>query len=137
MSVTDPLDGADIGTTETVTETGEIWVGGLRHDATSGSDRLVDDRVTEIEVFEDEYGDTCLRVTVESDVTKRLPRRWDTAREPRTDSERQAARRKRWVGRAISGGVMGTTLAVAVVLLALAILGAIRHVPRPHPGVGR
>lgn len=100
MTDDDPLNGADIGDTVTVRETTDIWVGGLLDaDATEGSDRLADSEVVATEVVTDEYGDQHLRVTVESDVTKRLPRRWDTAREPRTDSERRQARRDRWASR--------------------------------------
>lgn len=100
MSDADPLDRADIGETVTVRETTDIWVGGLLDaDATEGSDRLADSEVVATEVVTDEYGDQHLRVTVESDVTKRLPRRWDAARQPRTDSERRQARRDRWASR--------------------------------------
>jgi hypothetical protein len=96
MSDADPLADADVGETVTIEHTEEIWLGQLEADHASGSDRFGDRRVSNVEVVEDEYGDQHLAVTVESDVTKRLPRRWDTARDPRTDSERRQARRDRW-----------------------------------------
>jgi len=99
----DPLDGADMGETATVTETNEIWLGQLASEDVRGSDRLADHRLVDATVVTDEHGEQSLAVTVESDVTKRLPRRWDACREPRTDSERATARRSRWVSRAITG----------------------------------
>lgn len=124
MTDDDPLDGADIGDTATVRETTDIWVGGLEADATEGSDRLADSEVVDTEVVTDEYGDQHLRVTVESDVTKRLPRRWDAAREPRTDSERRQARRETWISRGITATVTGVTLGLGLIVTNYVMKGA-------------
>ena len=110
MSADDPLEGADIGETVTVSETTDIWVGGLEADATEGSDRIADSEVVGSEVVTDEYGDQHLRVTVESDVTKRLPRLWDRSDAPRTDSERAQARRKKWGRWGVTALTTGSTL---------------------------
>ncbi|MFW6382890.1 MAG: hypothetical protein ACOCZD_02500 [Haloferacaceae archaeon] len=112
---TDPLDGADIGETETVTVRRRLWVGDLESDACRGSDRIADSEVVDTEIVVND-GEEYLAVTIESDVTKRLPRNWDTCREPRTHSERVAARRRRWRRRA------GTAIPlVAAVALSFAI----------------
>jgi len=116
MTDDDPLDGADIGDTATIRETTDIWVGGLEADATEGSDRMADSEVVDTAVVTDEYGDQHLRVTVESDVTKRLPRRWDAAREPRTDSERRQSRRETWISRGITATVTAVTLGLGLVV---------------------
>lgn len=99
MNDDDPLDGADIGETVTVRETSDFWVPALASDATDGSDRMADNEVVETKVVTNSRGGKELRVTVESDVTKRLPRRWDQSDTPRTDSERRQARRRRWASR--------------------------------------
>lgn len=96
MTQSDPLDGADIGDTETVTVTRELWIGDLEADACVGSDRLAESTVIGTETVTNEYGDEYLAVTVESEVTKRLPTRWDSCQEPRTEKEHQQARREKW-----------------------------------------
>ena len=78
---TDPLDGADVGETETVSKTRELWLGDIASDAVRGSDRFADHRLADATLVTDEHGEKHLSVTVESDVTKRLPRQWDRARE--------------------------------------------------------
>lgn len=96
MSGDDPLADADIGETVTVQNTEEVWIDRFEDPNARGSDRFRDSRITNVELVEDEYGDPSVAVTVESEVTKALPRRWDTARAPRTDSEQRQARRRRW-----------------------------------------
>jgi len=112
----DRLDGADLGETETVTTSTEIWLGELeKSEQTSGSDRIVTDReLIDATVVTDERGDQMLAVTVESDVMKRLPYRWDTASQPRTERERRRARRKKWASR----GVRAISLLLPVALTA-------------------
>jgi hypothetical protein len=79
----DPLEGADIGETATVTEESELWLGDYADfEATVGSDRIADHEVVEIEPYTDEHGDQMLRLTVESEVTKTLPHRWATGLDP-------------------------------------------------------
>ena len=73
----DPLDGADIGETVTVDHTEEMWVGDLEPAEWWGSDRYSDTRVVETEVVTNEHGEDYLQITIESDVTKTLPHRWD------------------------------------------------------------
>jgi len=110
----EPLDGADVGDTATVTETQELWIGDLAHDDTRGSDRFADHRVTDTEVVTDEYGEQVLRVTVASDMTKRVGRNWD--REPWGGAESGSESRSTWVRRAINAGVTGLSLAIGLVV---------------------
>ena len=112
----DPLADADVGETVTIEHTEEIWLGQLESEHASGTDRFADRRVSNVEVVTDEYGEQHLAVTVDSDVTKRLPHAWDTASEPRTDSERRDARRKRWLRHAGSIGVNLTVLGIALAI---------------------
>jgi hypothetical protein len=119
MSETDdPLEGADIGETVAVENQSELWLGELAdHDQTAGSDRYATHELADAEIRTDEYGDKHLVVTVESEVTKKLPRRWDDCREPRTDEEAQQARRRRWIG-----GILkhGSTVAIFGIAAAIA-----------------
>ena len=108
----DPLDGADVGDTATVTETQELWIGDLAHDDTHGSDRFADHRVTDTEVVTDEYGEQVLRVTVASDMTKRVGRNWD--REPWGGADSGDDQPSTWVRRATTLGVTGLSLAIGV-----------------------
>jgi len=96
MSDADPLADADVGETVTVDHTEELWLGQLESEHARGTDRFADRRVSNVEIVTDEHGDTLLAVTVTSDVTKQLPHAWDRCQEPRTDAERQTARRTRW-----------------------------------------
>ena len=96
MTDQDPLEGADIGETVTLTETSEIWLGEIESDASFGSDRLSERRLDDVELVTNEHGDKHLQITVESEVTKTLPRRWDYSQEPRTEREEVQARRNRW-----------------------------------------
>jgi len=112
----DPLDGADVGETKTVRNTSQLWLGRLASEDGAGSDRFADHRLVDATVVTDEYGDEMLRVTVESDVTKRLPHRWDTCREPRTDDERASQRRATWVRRGITAVATAIPLAIGVVV---------------------
>ena len=112
----DPLADADVGETVTVTTTEEIWLGQLESEHASGTDRFADRRVSDVEVVTDEYGEQYLAITVDSDVTKRLPHAWDTASAPRTDSERRKARLQRWGSRVATllPLVVTGTVAIAV-----------------------
>ena len=118
MTSDDPLDGADIGETVAISETQDIWLGQLESEHAKGSDRLSERNIEDVEVVTDDFGEQVLRVTVGSDVTKRLPRRWDYASEPRTESERQKQRRKTWKRRfvsiAINLGVVTAAVGIAV-----------------------
>jgi len=76
----DPLEGAGVGDTETVEHTAELWLGNLADDSTRGGDRFAEHELAGAEVRTNEYGDRVLHVTVQSDVTKRLPRHWDRER---------------------------------------------------------
>ena len=96
MSDDDPLEAADIGDTETVTVTRELWVGNLEADACRGSDRLADSEIVATEIVTNEHGEEHLAVTVESEITKRLPHRWDACQQPRTETEHREARRSVW-----------------------------------------
>lgn len=169
MTDRDLLEGADIGETRTITETRELWVRDLEAEACRGTDRLADSEIVDVEQTTDEYGDAVLAVTVESDVTKRLPYDWDSANQPRTDRERTQARRRKWARRGVRavstliplgvGLVVADTVmaelagkivvggepipepsmipVVVILLLGVAIVYMIQHLPRPGPGVGR
>ena len=117
MTEHDPLDGADIGDTVTVTNTEEIWLGHLEAGDATGTDRISDMRVDDVEVVTNEHGDKHLAVTVESEITKRLPHRWDACQQPRTETEQREARRSVWkrrIGRVVPMAVtLGVSLAIA------------------------
>ena len=114
----DPLDGADIGDSETVTVTRELWLGDLEADAAKGSDRSSESEVIATEVVTDEFGEEYLAVSVRSDITKRLPRNWDYSQAPRTETERKQARREKWKRRVAGAlplaGVLGLSFAIAM-----------------------
>lgn len=108
-----PLDGAAIGETRRIREQN------LHHginsvpDSYFGSDRLCDDYdIVDVEVVERDGDVNDFIVHWEGDVTKRLPRYWDTATEPRTKKEERQQRRKELVRKAISG--LGTLIPVGV-----------------------
>ena len=109
MSADDPLEGADIGDTETVEHTAEMWLGDLADEQTRGSDRFATHEVRDIEVRTDEYGDQILDVTVESEVTKRLTYRWDhEARESGTQTREHSMLRE------VGGTLLGVGVAIGV-----------------------
>lgn len=101
----DPLEGADVGESKFVSETRTIHAIDLQPDAFRGSDRFGEVTVGDIEVVEDEYGDDEIQITLEGEVTKQLPARWDYHREPVTEAEKIKAKRRTWsrrVGRAVA-----------------------------------
>jgi len=112
MSDDDPLADADIGETATVEATTELWVGDLAADAVRGTDRFATHDIAGVEVRTDERGEQVLDVTVRSDVTKQLPRRWDrTARATPTAS---TPSRWRHIGSLLLGAAVVTGVAVAL-----------------------
>jgi hypothetical protein len=116
----DPLADADIGETATVEATTELWAGDLAADAVRGSDRFASHDIATVEVRTNERGNQVLDVTVRSDVTKQLPRRWDrTARDTPT-----ASTPSRW--RHVGGLLLGAAVALGVsVALTQRMLGAL------------
>lgn len=108
----DPLADADIGTTATVESTADLWLGDLADDATRGSDRYATHEIADVTVRTDEYGDRVAEVTVRSDVTKRLPWRWD--REPHTHATPTEPSRWRQLGGLLLGAGLAGTVAVAL-----------------------
>lgn len=95
----DPLDGAPIGQTETVTETQTLRGINYVPDEFFGHDRFGEFGIADVEVIESAEGDVDdIRVTWEGEMTKQLPRRWDQHNEPVTDEEKQQARRRKWLG---------------------------------------
>ncbi|QKG91668.1 hypothetical protein HPS36_01960 [Halorubrum salinarum] len=119
MSEEDPLDGVGICETEIVHE--ENLHHGINSvpDSFFGSDRLCDDYdIVEIEVVEREGDVNDFIVHWEGEVTKRLPRYWDRATEPRTEREKRQQRREEWGRKAISALAtvfpLGIGFAVAV-----------------------
>lgn len=120
MSSDDPLADADIGESITVEATAEMWAGDLAADAVRGTDRFATHDIAGVEVRTNERGNQVLEVTVRSDVTKQLPRRWDRApRDTPTASEPS-----RW--RQLGGLLLGAALATGVsVALTKRMLGAL------------
>ena len=116
MNDADPLADADVGATVTIEHTEEIWLGQLESEHASGTDRFADRRVSNVEVVTDEYGEQYLAVTVDSDVTKRLPYRWDESAAPRTETERQQARRTKWKRRVATIGVNLTVVGIGLAI---------------------
>lgn len=113
----DPLEGVNVGESVTLTETQEIWLGDLEARKAMGTDRYSEPEVVDIEIVENEYGDKHLAVTVESEVTKRLPLRWDA--EPvssRPHTDRDASDFSRWIGPVVTiGSVIGVGVVAASV----------------------
>jgi len=126
MTDADPLADADVGETVTIENTEQVWIDRFEDPNARGGDRFRQSRVTNVELVEDEYGDPSVAVTVESDVTKRLPRRWDACREPRTDSERKQARRERWGSRLARLLPIPVTLGLGLVVTNYVMKGAAR-----------
>lgn len=110
----DPLDGASIGETTTVTETVDLYGINMAPDVFFGSDRFGDADIVDVEIVEtggEDYNN--LKVTWEGDMTKRLPRRWDYHREPVTETEKKAAARKKWLSRGIQAASLVIPLGLA------------------------
>lgn len=109
-SVQDPLEGADVGETRTVRRSRTLNPIDLQPSAFWGTDRQGEARIVDVDVIQDEdhaFADE-VRITWEANLTKKLPRNWDKAKEPRTEAEEKSARRRKWIKR-----IAGT---VAVVL---------------------
>jgi len=79
MSEDDPMDGARVGETRTLTRTVDIYPVDYEPSEWFGRDRDRQAlRVGDTEVYTEEYGDEQLRVTIEADVTKQLPATFDS-----------------------------------------------------------
>lgn len=110
----DPLYGADVGETRTVTRSKTLHGINFEPREFYGTDRQADIRVADLEVVEDDEGNEHnIRITWEADLTKNLPRRWDYCREPRTDEEQATARRKRWLGKVAKAGALMLPFGIA------------------------
>jgi len=136
----DPLDGADVGETATVSRTVELRGVDYGPGEAFASDRMHGDlKVASVDVVErDEY--ESVEVTFETEVTKILPRRWDRRVAPVTDSERRQARRQKWLASAskLAAFVIPTIVSVAVGLhvinnLAMTVNGEMVSAPDPIP----
>jgi len=120
MSSDDPLADADIGESITVEATAEMWAGDLAADAVRGTERFATHDIAGVEVRTNERGNQVLDVTVRSDVTKQLPRRWDRA----PSDTPTASEPSRW--RQLGGLLLGAALATGVsVALTKRMLGAL------------
>lgn len=99
----DPLDGADVGETRTVTRSKTLHGVDFEPREFYGTDRQRDIRIDDISVVGDDQGEPRdVEITWEAELTKCLPPRWDHAREPRTEAEEKQARRRKWMRRGIS-----------------------------------
>jgi hypothetical protein len=116
MTDDDPLRNADLGDSATVRETRTFWLPALASDDADGDDRFADHEVVDTRVVTNSRGGRELRVTTESEVTKRLPRNWDRSDAPRTDSERRAQRRERWGSRVARLLPIPVTLGIGLVV---------------------
>jgi hypothetical protein len=99
MSDSDPLAGADIGESETVTVEKEFH--GINYEPHEfyGSDRFADPSIVDVEVEHNEDGADDFTIIWEGEVTKQLPRNWDHHREPITETEQRQERRQAWLTR--------------------------------------
>jgi len=107
----DILEGAAVGETRTVTredtfhsidyEPREFW----------GTDRISDVRIADIEIVDNENGTDDFKVVWEAEVTKTLPRNWDSAAAPRTEEDERRDERRSKMVRAASFGVTLTLAA--------------------------
>lgn len=96
----DPLDGADIGETATVSETVDLYGINMAPDVFFGSDRFGDADIVDVEIVETDGEDyNNIKVTWEGEMTKQLPLRWDYHREPVTEEEKRVASRRKWLYR--------------------------------------
>lgn len=114
MSEEDPLDGADIGETVRIEETVELWAGAISADETRGSDRFANHEVADIEVVEDEYGEKIVRLSVESDVTKRLPHCWSREPNPKPETEKNGGLSWRFIAGRLAPPVVAIGIGVWV-----------------------
>lgn len=111
----DPLRHAAIGTTVVHRESKTLHSINYTPSTYFGSDRIPGDiDIVDVELVETD-DDSCgpdIRITWEGEITKKLPRNWDSHPEPVTETERRHARRQRWLGRI--GRVAGVVLPMAV-----------------------
>jgi hypothetical protein len=111
----DPLEGADVGETRHVERSKHFHGINFEPRELHGSDRLGDATITNIEIVEGDDGEADdFVVTWEGDMTKTLPRRWDSCREPRTPEEETQARRRKWLRRGIQTISVAVPMAIAV-----------------------
>lgn len=114
----DPLDGADVGETRTVTRSKTLHGIDMEPREFWGSDRMADRRIADVEVVENSEGEPIdVELTWEADLTKTLPPRWDYCREPRTEEEEANARRKKWLARVAQGIAIALPIGVASALM--------------------
>lgn len=119
--MSDPLDGAAVGETRTVTRSKTVDTFDMEPREFWGSDRQRDVEIADVEIVTNERdGLDDIRVTWEAEVTKRLPRRWDECDEPRTAAERRSERRSKWLGRV--GQAVGFVFSIAFVSTVAAII---------------
>lgn len=107
----DPLDGADVGQTETVRETVEMSVWDMTPCVYYGDDRRSDVTLEDVEVVGDGDNERVV-LTYSGEVTKVLPRNWDYSREPLTESEARSQRRKKLLAKA--AGVVSVLVPVVM-----------------------
>lgn len=112
----DPLAGADVGETRTVQESVELHTIDFEPDVFWGSDRIGSPEIESVDVVEDDHGDEMLVVSFEGELTKTLPRRWDSYREPLTPAEEKDARRKRWARKALGAGTVIAPMGIALLV---------------------
>lgn len=138
----DPLEGAAVGETRTVTheetflgvdfEPREFW----------GTDRVSDASIQEVEIIEHDDRADDLRVVWEGEVTKTLPRNWDdVSQTPPTASEKTARRLARYASKLIPVVVVAGAFALAMNITNAVFEGADISVngepivPAPEPSI--
>lgn len=113
----DPLKNADVGETVTLRKSKTLHTINYTPEEYFGSDRFAGNiEIVDIEIVEGDYDDKDIRVTWESDVTKRLPRRWDYHAEPVTEEEHRQARRQKWMRRAGKAAAVFVPAGIATAL---------------------
>lgn len=110
----DPLRHADVGETKTVRES--KYFHGINYEPRvfHGSDRQGRSEIVDVEIVQNEHGEHDFKVTWEGDLTKRLPRNWDQANEPLTAEQERRARRRKWLGRIVTAGVILLPFGIAI-----------------------
>lgn len=116
MTDDDPLAGADVGETVTISE--ETTHYHLTPDELRGEDRFADVEIEAVH-YDPEYDKTHIEWDVE--VTKALPPRWDYCREPLTDAARRRERLSQRLHQIWQFSVLGGT-GILVTFVAHAIM---------------